>query len=135
METVFVDTNIFLRYLIKDHDTQAQKSARIIEALESEKMVGYTSKLVIAEVVFVLRAYYDIARSDVAESIDALLAIEGLDVEDGEVMSEAVQIYRQTNIEFIDCYNAAMARARGLQQVASFDTDWDAFDGLQRMKL
>ncbi len=51
---VFIDTNIFIRFLTKDDPVKAAACYRLFEQAQRQEIELVTSEAVIAEVVFVL---------------------------------------------------------------------------------
>ena len=62
-----------------------------------------------------------LAREEVAELLEAVLATPGLSVPDRPVLAEAVAAYRNHGIDFTDAWIAAVARAQGYTTVYTFD--------------
>ena len=72
--TVFVDTNVFLRFFVNDVAAQYEKARVLFEAAEAGKIKLETSELVIAEIVWVLESFYGFARKEVTEVLSTLLS-------------------------------------------------------------
>jgi predicted nucleic acid-binding protein len=61
-DSVFVDTNVFLRFFVKDVDAQYEKARELFEKAEAGNIRLETSELVVAEIVWVLESFYGFAR-------------------------------------------------------------------------
>lgn len=57
MPKVFVDTNVFLRFLTRDDPVKAEKARRLFTAAMAGELVAETSLLVVAEIVWTLESY------------------------------------------------------------------------------
>lgn len=89
-----------------------------------------TTVLTIAEIVWVLESVYELDRSSIRAKVVAILGLPGLTVEDQEILLQAIVWYEEKNVDFADAYSAAWMEARGLDEVYTFDQDFDRFEGL-----
>ena len=121
-DTVFVDTNVFLRFFVSDVATQYEKARVLFEAAEAGKIKLETSELVIAEIVWVLESFYGFARKEVTEVLSTLLSSRNLKIASHARINEAVRLYAVGNMDFIDAYNIAYVRSKGYSRVATFDS-------------
>lgn len=79
--------------------------------------------VVVQEVVYVLEHHYDYPRRRIAETLAGLLTVPGLRFEDAETVSQALVLFAERNVDFVDAYIAASAGRTG-ELVASFDRDF-----------
>ncbi len=132
METAFVDTNIFLRYLTKDEPSKFEKCREIFKKAIKGEITLITSGLVIAELVWTLLSYYKVPKPEVIEKISAILATDNLHLPDKDALADALVLYARKNIDFINAYNATLMRYQGLRQIYSYDEDFDAIEDIER---
>ncbi len=131
IERLFVDTNIFLRYLTNDVPAQADAIQRLLQRAGAGEVALVTNSLVIAEIVWTLESFYRLARGDIRDRILAILNTPGLEVVDGDMILQAVSGYVEKGVDFIDAFNAAWMLAHGLQGACTFDRKHFArFEGL-----
>jgi predicted nucleic-acid-binding protein len=121
-DTVFVDTNVFLRFFVKDAAALYEKARALFEKAEEGKIKLETSELVIAEIVWVLESYYAFSRKEVTEVLTTLLASRNLKIAGHARISEAVQLYASGNMDFIDAYNIAYIKSKEYTKIATFDS-------------
>lgn len=122
MNEFFVDTNVFLRFLTADVKEQAQAVDRLLARAEAGQIQLHTSVLTIAEIVWTLESYYEIPRGEIQEKVIAITNTPGLEVEGAELLPQAVTLYANQNIDFVDAYNDTWMMDRGLTQGVTFDT-------------
>jgi len=134
-DAAFVDTNIFLRYLTGDDPEQAPKARALLERAERGEIQLVTTVLTIAEIVWVLESVYELDRASIRAKVVAILGLEGLSVEDQEVLLQAIVWYEEKNVDFADAYSAAWVERRGLGEVYAFDRDFDRFEELTPLRL
>ena len=88
-----IDTNIILRYLLKDNEQQAEKAVEVIST------GAYTTAEVIAEAVYVLSRVYKIPREEVSWMIHCVLL--DVKVENLKSLRYALGLFNQTTLDFV----------------------------------
>lgn len=121
MDRHFVDTNIFLRYLTNDVPDQAQAVDHLLERAEEGAFQLHTSVLTIAEIVWTLESYYELESEDVRDQIVAILNTPGLEVESSDLIAQAIILYADENIDFVDAYNGVWMKEKDLRSAITFD--------------
>ena len=121
MTEFFIDTNIFLRFLTNDIPAQAQAVEEVLKRANKGEIDLYTSVLTLAEIVWTLESYFDLLREDIHDKVIAILNTTGLRVEEADRLAQAVTLYADLNIDFIDAYNAVWMKDQGLSKVITFD--------------
>ncbi len=133
-ETVFADTNLFLRYLTDDVPEQADAVEALLRRAATGELRLVTTSLVIGEIVWTLESFYGLPRKTIREHVLAILNTPGLEVAEADILLQATLWYEEKNVDFIDAYNAAWLLAQGLRRVATFDRKHFArFKGLSVM--
>jgi predicted nucleic-acid-binding protein len=120
-ETVFVDTNVFLRFFVKDVASHYEKARALFEKAENGKLKLETSELVIAEIVWVLESFYGFTRKEITDVLTTLLASRNLKIASHAKITHAAGLYSTGNMDFIDAYNIAYMRSKAYTRVATFD--------------
>jgi predicted nucleic acid-binding protein len=132
MDSKFVDTNIFLRYLTKDDPSKYERCREMFKkALEGEITIS-TSGMVIAELIWTLLSYYKVPKAEVIEKISVILGTENLFVPDKDVLADSLVLYARKNIDFIDAYNAVFMKYQGLREIYSYDEDFETIEDIER---
>lgn len=99
MPKVLVDTNVVLRYLLRDIEEQAQIAGDLIEG------GAFLLPEVLMEASHVLRTFYKVDRKKIATQL--LIVLERVEMERKNVMIRAVEIFAETKLDFVDCILAA----------------------------
>jgi predicted nucleic-acid-binding protein len=115
-----IDTNILVRYLIRDDLSQLRIASRFIEADCSEQEPGFVNQIVLAELVWVLERGYRLDRSAVVAALDALLSASQLSIEHPEDARAALREYEE-GADFADSLIAASNARAGCEYTATFD--------------
>lgn len=121
MRRVFVDTNVFLRFLTRDEPSHAERARRLFEAGIAGELRLETSLLVIAEIVWTLESFYRLPATEVAEKVTTILSTPNLDCPNSALLIEALALHDERNVDFIDAYHAVSLERRGDVAVATFD--------------
>lgn len=112
MQKILIDANVILRYLLNDVEEMAKKSEEII------KSDAWTLPEVIAEVIYVLKSVYKVEREEIANAI--LEILKEIEIEHKKTVIEAVKIFSETNLDFVDCILIAYKKIENAE-VFSFD--------------
>jgi predicted nucleic acid-binding protein len=121
VKRVFVDTNLFIRYLTNDDPSKADRVEVLLRKAAAGDVSLMTTELVLAETVWVLESSYNLGNAQVAPLVRGILATPGLDVLNGALVSRALDHYETIGIDFIDGYIAAVMEKQGIDELYSFD--------------
>jgi predicted nucleic acid-binding protein len=132
METKFVDTNIFLRYLTKDDPSKYKKCKEMFKKAMKGEIAITTSGMVIAELVWTLLSYYKVPKAEVIEKVTVIVGTKNLSIPDKHMVADALVLYARKNVYFIDAYNAVFMRYHGLREIYSYDEDFELIEGIRR---
>ena len=119
--TAFIDTNLLIRYFVKDETARALAAHRLIERATRGEVSLVVAPVVLAEITWVLESHFSLSLDTIADYLEAILQTPGLEVLQAEVLSEAVRIYRRTRIDFVDAWIAALAKSHEVSRVYTFD--------------
>ncbi len=112
------DTNVVLRYLLRDHEEFYKEAEALFDRAFSGKKKLFLLDTVIAEVVYVLSGLYKVKRQEIAQVLKELLKAKGINAVDKEVLFDALETFAKKNLDFVDCLICAYATK---YQVISFD--------------
>jgi predicted nucleic-acid-binding protein len=115
-----IDTNILVRYLIRDDLQQLRAASRFIEDDCSEQEPGFVNQIVLAELVWVLERGYKLDRSAVVATLEALLLARQLSIEHPDDVRAAIGDYRN-GADFAEALIAAWNVRFGCEYSATFD--------------
>ena len=137
---IFLDANIFLRYLVQPitpaQHSMAEITRTLFEAVEGGNQVVTTSEVVLHEVIFVLasKKHYNLAPDDIATKIGTILRLKGFRLPRGEkrLYLRALELYATySSLGFADAVVAARVERAGIP-LATFDADFDAIPSVVR---
>lgn len=110
-----LDTNMILRFLMRDNIEMADKS---LEIIKNDNV--FVTPEVVAEVVFVMQKVYKATREDIYDMITSFMNISTVDVLEYSVLSKGLELFRDNNLDFVDCILCAYNLCCGYE-VCTFD--------------
>jgi len=133
----FIDTNIFIRYLVNDIPDKAVACKELFLSAERGEVNLVTSESVIAEIVFVLsssNAGYGLNKGEVADILRLVLSIRGLHVPEREKLLIATELYVAHGIDFEDALTVVEMEKAGTREVYSYDKHFNRVPNIQRLE-
>ena len=124
----FIDANLILRYLLNDPEAES------IEQLFQKREDLILSSIVIAEVVWTLTSFYHWKKDQIIPPLLSLIRLPFIKV-DKNLILNALEIYHQHNIDYIDAYLVALMSKRKVKTLYSYDKDFDKIKQIPRRKL
>jgi len=126
-----LDTNVLVRYLVEDDPIQAEAARRYIEEQCSVDRPALVHPVTLCELVWVLRAAYNVPRQRIAEAIDALLDTPTLYIMEAELVRGALQLFRSSSVDFADAYQHVAYQKAGAAGLVTFDRRAGRLTGAQ----
>ena len=117
----WLDANIILRFLLKDHPKYFEAALHLFSEAEKGNIVLHLHPLTLAEVVWTLQGYYGYSKSEIAMILGQMIESEGLLVEDKNVARKAFKDYAGKNVDYIDAYLSAYAIINGPEAIYTLD--------------
>ncbi len=121
MKKVFIDTNVFMRYLVNDIPDQADKVERLFDLAEQDKLRLLTGPPVFFEIAWTLKSFYKQSRTEIYECLTSIIGIYGLEILDIDILEEALEMYKNTSADFSDAYIAVSAQKNIVDSIATFN--------------
>lgn len=113
-----LDTNILVRYLTRDDESQWQQAADLI--LQNQPC--FIANIVLCELVWVLRGTnYRFQKEEIISVLEAMLHSPAFEFENRSIVAQALQRYQQGRADFSDYLIGALSRQAGCTETASFD--------------
>ena len=134
----FLDTNVILRYLTRDDEAKAEACYRLFQRASRGEEELFTCEAIVTEVVYVLssrRAPYRLSHEEIRARLAPILAIQGLRLPQKRTYIEALDIYASfPSLDFEDALAVAHMKRLGIEEIVSYDRDFDRLSGIQRVE-
>ncbi len=118
MKTLFLDTNIILRFLLRDVPDQFEIAKKVFVKQGGRKVICLTE--VIAEVVFVLEKVYGVPRREISELVLSFVQTAPVEIVNKKVIEWTLEQYGKTKLGYVDILLVGYAKMLG-GEVVSFD--------------
>ena len=118
---VALDTNVLVRFLIRDDEGQAARARALVEKCRTRGDVCLVSNPVLCELEWVLESLYRASRADIAVTVQTLQATPPFALEDADLADRALQMYRKGKGDLSDYLLGEIGAARGARTTYTFD--------------
>lgn len=125
---IFLDTNVFLRYLVNDNASMHLDCTAIIKRIMEGKIKPLTSNVVFIELFYTLTRTYKFSSDLVTNALTKLFQLRNLVIIERTDTKRAFKLYRQLHIKFGDCLIATQI-PKGANLV-TYDDDFKKLRGL-----
>ena len=131
----FLDTNIVIRFLVRDDDVKAGACLELLQRVERGEEEITTSESVIAEIVYVLSSprLYALSPEDIRARLVPILSLRGLRLPAKRLYVRALDIYCEySSLDFEDALSVAHLEREGITTMLSYDIGFDLVHGIIR---
>ena len=121
MKKYFVDTNVFMRYLLNDVPEHADRVEKILDKAEKGKIRLVTGPPVFFELAWTLKSFYEMKKDEIYKCLLSIAGIPGLEVADIDVITESLEVYKEHSVEFSDAYISVLSKKLNTDGVITFN--------------
>jgi len=129
---ISLDTNVLVRYAIRDDPRQTQLADALIDSLTPADP-GLVTHIVLVELWWVLTRSYNKTPQQTAAFIDRLLDVQTIQTQDPDLVAQALAAVTDRRADFADALIVAISAAQGCSQVKTFDAKAAARAGMTAM--
>lgn len=124
---IFVDTNYFLRLLLKDVKKQHQQAKELFLKGAEGKTKLFTSTIVVFEIYWVLSSFYQRKKEEITEVLEKVFQLGFIKINNKDMLQKALEIYKTTNLDLEDCYNLSLVKKKGIKEFKTFDKNLEKY--------
>lgn len=129
-QKLFIDSNVFLRFLTRDDEPMYIDCKKFLELIKDGKLRPYISNIIILEIIFVLTKIYKFPKSKVLEDVKLLLRLRNLTLIEGTETKKALKLFKKHNIKYQDCLIASQIPET--IRLVTYDKDFDKIKEIKR---
>lgn len=122
MSKIFLDSNIWLRFFLKDIEEQYIAINHLFSLIEEGRFRAYTSSLVFLEINFILSKTYKLPIAQVLVYFEAIQKVRNITILESTNITKAINYYEKCQIKFPDCLIASQL-PKGVT-LCTYDTDF-----------
>ncbi len=120
--SVAIDTNVLVRLLVRDDETQFAAARRLVDEAEAAGEPILVVLCALLEAEWVLRSRYKLDKASIAAAFASLLESAGVEMEHEPTVEEALSLWAQhPSTDFADCLLTARAVHLGRSRFVTFD--------------
>lgn len=116
-----VDTNIIVRFLVRDDEKQAEAARKRLKQAETRRERLKIPLLVVLETIWVLESAYDKSRSEILDSLREMRQMPIFDFETDRVVEGLLHDGPKYNADLADIMIAHAAKSTGCETGITFD--------------
>lgn len=121
MNDWFIDTNYFLRLVLRDTPESSEAYALFEQGMK-ETAVLHSSVLVLFEINWVLKSFYEFSKQQIIDTLRSIRTKAAfVRIPDVETFDEALVLYMQTSCSLEDCHHMASTLRLANAKLATFD--------------
>ncbi len=129
-----VDTNVLIRFIMKDDEKQAQSVYQLFKQSEQNQQPLFVSLLVVLEVIWVLQSVYEIPDADIVQTFSDLLAMPVLSFKSENVLENFIESTANTSFDLSDLLIANSAYSSDCESIFTFDKKASKFKYFELLK-
>lgn len=118
---IALDTNVLVRYLVRDDARQTAAATRFLETSCTEEDPGIVTQVVLCELAWVLDRGYGYDRTQLASVLRGLLGAADLQIERSELAWQALNRYEEGKADFADYVLGLAGREGKAETTVTFD--------------
>lgn len=120
MNSIVLDTNALLRFLLNDISSQSEQVSKKIEQAKRGKIDLLIPSIVLFEIAYALTKQYEFSKEKVISGLKKFITSKYLIFEEEDTFREALELYSTANVSLADCFIAVYAKERNAT-VFTFD--------------
>lgn len=124
-----LDTNVLVRYLVRDDDKQLALAKKLIRAALAAGETLFMPITVALELEWVLRSNFKFSKEEVTDTLASLLAASELSFESESAFEIALALYKRSSADFSDCMHIALVHVANERPLWTLDRSAAKVDG------
>jgi predicted nucleic-acid-binding protein len=128
---IALDTNVLVRFLVRDDEKQAQLVYARFKQAESGREVLFVPLMVVLETIWVLESAYAKSRKEILDSFDELKSMPVLKFEKVQVLQALLSEGRKGNADLSNLLIGLVAQSCGCSRGLTFDKKASKFPFFQ----
>jgi len=124
---IFIDTNYFLRFLLRDDNNQHLKAKKVFEEAAIGEKKLFTSLIVFFEIYWVLSSFYKKNKKELIDILNDVLSMSFIRFENIDILTTALKFYQEYNLDLEDSYNIVYSKQLNAKEFKTFDQKIKSF--------
>ncbi len=116
-----LDTNLLVRYIVRDDTRQAQLASSYIKKKRDDGVSMFINHIVLCEIVWVLESTYEYSKTQIVNVLEKILDISQFSIPDVDSVVLALSAYKNSKVGFSDALIGTTNKMEGCVKTATFD--------------
>lgn len=116
-----LDTNVLVRYLVKDDKKQAEIASAYIRKIADSGELCFINKVVMCELIWVLESAYEFNKDEIADVCEKILKTKQFEIEAKDIVRNAINDYKNGKADFADYLIGRINKLNDCDITATFD--------------
>jgi predicted nucleic-acid-binding protein len=127
------DTNVLVRYLVRDDPDQAAIVDRVITEVATTDETVHLDTIVLCETIWVLESGYGYEKDAIADAMDRVLRTQQFEIEHRDEVWRALRRFRNGKADFADFLIGEKNRANNCVSTCTFDRALRGEEGFEML--
>lgn len=125
---VLLDTNIWLRFFLKDENAQFEQVVSLFSLIDTGAVVPYVSTIILLEINFIFKKVYKLPDSEISKIFEKILEFRGITLIEKTKFIRAFEWHQKYNVKLADCLIASQLPEKTI--LVTFDREFRKIKGL-----
>lgn len=133
---IFVDTNYFLRFLLKDEKKHSSVAFNLLKKASFGEVSLFISLIVFFEIYWVLSSLYKVDKNNIQKVLSDILKMDFIEIENRDVLIDSVNNFDKFNYDLEDTFNLFFACKNKAKDFKTFDKKlFDKYELIKKLSL
>lgn len=129
-----IDANVILRFITADHPEMSPRCRDLFARVQQGEEVIFLPEAALSDVVWTLRSFYRWSTERIRQFVGDLLALDGVQMIRKGLAWEALSLFAEGSLDFSDALNLAEMGVIELNELYSYDRDFDRVERVTRFE-
>jgi predicted nucleic-acid-binding protein len=116
-----IDTNVLVRYFVRDDQKQAEKASSYIQKTIAIGESFFINHIVLCELAWVLESAYGYKKKEIADVLEKILITKQFEIEFKDIVHQAIHEYTHGSADLADYLIGRVNHANGCEITVTFD--------------
>lgn len=112
-----IDANIILRFVTADHPEMSPRCRALFDRVQNGQEAVFLPQAALSDVVWTLRSFYKWPLEKVCAFLGNLLSLDGVHMQQKEMILDSLNMFEQKNIDFSDALIAAEMSVMSIEEI------------------
>lgn len=129
-----IDANLILRFVTADHPQMSPRCRDLFARVQDGQETVFLPEAALGDVVWTLRSFYKWPVGRIRQFVGDLLALDGIQMSRKMLVWAALSLFVEERLDFSDALIAAEMQEVGLNELYSYDRDFDRLADISRVE-